>query len=367
MPRFRFADCEIDSSRRLLRRSGREVAVQPKVMDLLIHLIEQRDRVVSTEELHRAVWPDATVTRSALSRCVVKARRAIGDTGERQRSLRTVHGRGFRFVAEVERVSGLAGQPAPEIPATVPSLAKLTPPPLRGLVVRPRLIDMLDRAAPAVWIQGPPGSGKTSLARSYAQATDAHLAWFEIDPRDADPAVFFHQLGLLRQRLQPGGTDPPAFGPQYYLALTEFARRRFEDFFLQTPRPLLFVLDDVHQLPDGAQTIALLSELLASLPSRCRLLFTSRSRPPGELARERVNRRLDLLRASDLRLTRSEAGALLSNQGMRLDPETRARSHRAGGGLARRLAPAVALGSPFRAIGAAASLGAEAGGGLLGA
>jgi pimeloyl-ACP methyl ester carboxylesterase/DNA-binding winged helix-turn-helix (wHTH) protein len=101
-----FGDCEIDPARRLLTLRGQPVDVEAKAFDLLIFLIAHRDRVVSSAELLEALWPGTVVTPGALSRAVHKARHAVGDDGEAQRVIATVHGRGFRFVAESHPVGG---------------------------------------------------------------------------------------------------------------------------------------------------------------------------------------------------------------------------------------------------------------------
>ena len=95
---LRFERFEIDVDLRQLTRDGRVVTVQPKVFDLLLFLIDNRHRVVSKDELQDAVWPGTVVTESALSRAIMKARRAIGD--DNQSLLTNVHGRGYRFAAE---------------------------------------------------------------------------------------------------------------------------------------------------------------------------------------------------------------------------------------------------------------------------
>jgi TolB-like protein/DNA-binding winged helix-turn-helix (wHTH) protein/cytochrome c-type biogenesis protein CcmH/NrfG len=106
--RFVFGECELEPESRTLQRRGERVPVEPKVFDLIAYLIERRERVVSTDELLDALWPGVSVTPAALSRTVQKARRAVGDDGEHQAVLRTEHGHGFRFVAEVREA------PAPE-------------------------------------------------------------------------------------------------------------------------------------------------------------------------------------------------------------------------------------------------------------
>ena len=78
------------------------MAVEPQVFDVLVHLLRHRDRVVSKVELLDEVWGDRFVGESALTSRIKAARRAIGDDGATQRIIRTFHGRGYRFVADVE-------------------------------------------------------------------------------------------------------------------------------------------------------------------------------------------------------------------------------------------------------------------------
>lgn len=99
--RWRFGSCAVDASRRELRRDGAAVDVQPRVFDLLVYLLENHDRAVDKEELQDAVWPGMFITETALTRAVMKARKAVGDDASRQEVIKTVHGHGYRFVAEL--------------------------------------------------------------------------------------------------------------------------------------------------------------------------------------------------------------------------------------------------------------------------
>jgi pimeloyl-ACP methyl ester carboxylesterase len=108
--RVAFGSCELDPTKRLLLLRGQPVEVEAKAFDLLAYLIEHRDRVPSAAELLEALWPGTAVTPGALSRAVHKARTAVGDDGEAQRVIATVHGRGFRFVAALHPV-GVAPTP----------------------------------------------------------------------------------------------------------------------------------------------------------------------------------------------------------------------------------------------------------------
>ena len=80
------------------------VQVEPKVFDLILYLIEARERVVTKEELVTAIWQGRFISDAAISSAVSAARRALRDNGREQRILRTVHGRGFRFIAPVVQV-----------------------------------------------------------------------------------------------------------------------------------------------------------------------------------------------------------------------------------------------------------------------
>jgi DNA-binding winged helix-turn-helix (wHTH) protein len=96
-----FEDYVLDRERRELRRAGAVVAIEPQVFDLLEFLIRNRDRVVSKDDLLASVWGGRIVSESTLASRINAARRAIGDTGERQGLIRTIIGKGIRFVIEV--------------------------------------------------------------------------------------------------------------------------------------------------------------------------------------------------------------------------------------------------------------------------
>lgn len=99
-PRLCFGIFEIDVARRELRRAGEIVHLEPQVFDLIAHLIQNRDRIVSKEELINAIWNGRIVSEAALNSRISAARRALGDSGNDQRLIRTTYKRGFRFVGE---------------------------------------------------------------------------------------------------------------------------------------------------------------------------------------------------------------------------------------------------------------------------
>ncbi len=111
---FRFIDFEVDLERQELRRAGTIVHIEPQVFDLLVYLIRNRDRVVGKDELIDTVWQGRIVSESTLSSRISAARRALGDSGNDQSLIRTLHKRGFRFVGTVEN-----GRSAPEAASTL--------------------------------------------------------------------------------------------------------------------------------------------------------------------------------------------------------------------------------------------------------
>jgi DNA-binding winged helix-turn-helix (wHTH) protein/pimeloyl-ACP methyl ester carboxylesterase len=110
MTTYSFDGYELDTQRQELRRGDEVVAVEPQVFAVLTHLLTHRERVVDKEELLDAVWGTRFVTESALTSRIKAARRAIGDDGSTQRAIRTVHGRGYRFVGDVEEVGAARRQ-----------------------------------------------------------------------------------------------------------------------------------------------------------------------------------------------------------------------------------------------------------------
>jgi DNA-binding winged helix-turn-helix (wHTH) protein len=103
--RYRFALCELDIRLHQLRREGTVIGVEPKVFDLLIYLLQHRDRLVSKNELLDQLWPGQVVGEATLTRCITSVRKAVGDDGAKQAIIETQHGRGYRFIAMVTEQS----------------------------------------------------------------------------------------------------------------------------------------------------------------------------------------------------------------------------------------------------------------------
>jgi len=102
---FHFADYVLDTSRRELRRNSELIAVEPQVYDLLLFLVENRDRVVTKDDLIASVWSGRVISDAALTSRLYAVRKAVGDSGQHQKLIRTIPRKGLRFVGEVHTPS----------------------------------------------------------------------------------------------------------------------------------------------------------------------------------------------------------------------------------------------------------------------
>jgi TolB-like protein/Flp pilus assembly protein TadD len=127
--RYLFSDCALDTDRRELTRGVAMVPVEPQVFDLLVHLIENRERVVSKDDLLAAIWQGRSISDSALFNRINAARSAVGDSGDRQRLIKTLPRKGLRFIGTVREdpvgITPLSPAPGTHVrPATTPVAQK---------------------------------------------------------------------------------------------------------------------------------------------------------------------------------------------------------------------------------------------------
>jgi DNA-binding winged helix-turn-helix (wHTH) protein len=152
----RFGDCELSVERIELRRGGEIIGLEPQVFDVLAYLLRHRERVVPKTELLDQIWGNRFVSESALSSRIKSARRAVDDTGRDQRVIKTIYGRGYRFVADANEQPPSAG-PAAE-GTTAPAHQVLR-----------AVSDVAAGTGAAIQIGGGPGSGKTELLHRVAE------------------------------------------------------------------------------------------------------------------------------------------------------------------------------------------------------
>src|SRR5262245_60168421 len=184
--RYVFADYELDTRLYELRHAGQPCKLEPQVFNVLLYLIEHRERVVTKDELLEQLWPNHFISEVTLNHRIMAARKAIGDSGRAQRCIQTLHGRGYRFIAAVCVVEP-AGAPPPQGPvlpaAPVAQSGGGLPPPF---VAREAEVQHLHQCLAAalrgdrqvVWITGEAGMGKTTLVDAFvAQVVATEAVW----------------------------------------------------------------------------------------------------------------------------------------------------------------------------------------------
>src|SRR6266540_873024 len=277
-----FGDCTLDTQRYELRRGGVRIPLRRKVFQVLVYLIEQRDRVVTRDEVLAQVWPDQYVGEETLTSCIKVVRRAVGDSGRAQRMIQTVHGHGLRFVADVT-VTNAPLAPI-SVPAPAPPLAPACPVP--GLLVgREAELAALHRwyttarqgTRQVGFITGEAGVGKTTLVEAFvAQVAAEGAVWIGhgqcIDQYGTGEAYLpvlealgrlcrgphgAHFLAWLQRQAPSWLAQMPALLPvadrDAFLRLagdatqTRMLRELAEALeILTTEQPLLLVLEDLH-------------------------------------------------------------------------------------------------------------------------
>ncbi|MET0281504.1 MAG: winged helix-turn-helix domain-containing protein [Steroidobacteraceae bacterium] len=116
--KYQVAGFTIDTALYRISSGGVAMPVEPKVFDLLVHLIRHRDRVLTREELFQQVWEGREVSDATLSNHIKSARKALGDNGDLQQTILTVRGRGYQFIGPVQEIA--EGQPEPLMAQTAP-------------------------------------------------------------------------------------------------------------------------------------------------------------------------------------------------------------------------------------------------------
>jgi DNA-binding winged helix-turn-helix (wHTH) protein/tetratricopeptide (TPR) repeat protein len=252
---LRFGDVELDVDAYEIRRAGARVHVEPQVFDVVRYLVTHRDRVVTKAELLDEVWCTRFVSESSLTSRVKAARRALGDDGREQRVIRTVHGRGYQFVAPLvggDRVAAGDGRPPGQpVLEREDALALL----------HAALLDAAGGHGRIVTIAGEPGMGKTTVLRSFLAGIERGRSLVGrcddlVTPLPLGP---FHDIARHAAPAVGDAVANPTQGAVQQVLLAELA---------SSPSPVVLAVEDVHWA--DAATIDVLSYLsrrIADLPA----------------------------------------------------------------------------------------------------
>ena len=309
--RVAFGDCQLDVASHRLWKGGREVPLRPKSWDVLRFLVEHPGRLVTKEALHREVWPDTVVSDDTLTKSISELRQALGDDPRAPRFIETVHGLGFRFVADVH---GPASKVAQTIePSRAPVPGRTQEPTFVG---RQRELDLLHecfrQAAQGtrqiVFVTGEAGIGKTALTQEFLRspalaAGDGLVLHGQCIQQHGQREAYMPVLEALERVLaSPAGAwlvplfrrIAPCWHVQIPWLLSEAEPQGFQGSMLSAPpqrmlreisafletvaarSTVVLVLEDLHW-SDHATTD--LVSFLAERPDRARLLIIGTYRP----------------------------------------------------------------------------------------
>jgi Tol biopolymer transport system component/DNA-binding winged helix-turn-helix (wHTH) protein len=198
---YEFGEVRVDMGRMAALRGDTAIPLEPKAFDVLVHLIEHRNRVVTKDELLDTVWTGTFVTPNVLTRAVAQIRKALADEAEHGQYIETVAKRGYRFVAPVT-VAGTAGA----MPGTGSALPAVEP-----------LPQVSGRSAPPVTADPARGSARRRVAGVLmlgVAAAGAILAAVSLTrQRAAAPDAPAAELHLKRLTNRRGYTGMPALSP----------------------------------------------------------------------------------------------------------------------------------------------------------
>jgi LuxR family transcriptional regulator, maltose regulon positive regulatory protein len=196
-------------------------------------------------------------------------------------------------------------------------LAKLTRPAPTSAYARERLFDLLDqqRSTPAVWLAGPPGSGKTTLVAEYTARRGLSCLWYQIDRGDADVASSFFYLA---EAAREGGSAVvlPHYQPEYLGNVPTFARTFFRELFRQLTPVIVFDNYQDSNVDSALHDLVLMA--MNEVPDDGRIFVLSHNDPPPRFAGLRGRGRLAVVGWNELRLSLEECRGIVEARGLQL-------------------------------------------------
>ncbi len=194
------------------------------------------------------------------------------------------------------------------------SIAKITRPRLPRVLNRTRLFGVLDkgRHTSVTWVNGPAGSGKTTLIASWIEAKQLPCLWYQMDGGDADLSTFFYYLGLAAKKAAPRFRKPlPLLTPEYMMDVPTFSRRFFENLCTRVKPPFFIVFDNYQEVPPDSPFHAVLASSIAAVPEDVHVICLSRTEPMPAFSRLIAGSKMEIIGWDDLRLSPDESRAIV--------------------------------------------------------
>lgn len=189
------------------------------------------------------------------------------------------------------------------------SIAKFTCPQLFDILPRERLYERLykQKNRPIKWVQGLPGSGKTTFVADYIKTYKISHLWYRIDEVDTDLTSFFNYLGLLVKKLKSKKTEPlPSFALEDKSNLSNFSRKFFQRFFTPLTHPITIIFDNYQVLPIDSDLHEVLCLAAEEIPAEVTIIFISRCLINPCFRRLQASNYIDVIGWNDLCFSESE-------------------------------------------------------------
>ncbi|MFO8033419.1 MAG: BTAD domain-containing putative transcriptional regulator [Desulfohalobiaceae bacterium] len=196
---------------------------------------------------------------------------------------------------------------------------KLKAPLVQDALQRRRLFQIMDQALkkPVLWINSPPGSGKTYLAASYIRESSRPWLWYSLEPEDQNPDFLFKHLIQAAQYFSAQNFQALCCpDPDQAAHMQGFARKFFRTFYSSLPNGFLLVWDNFQLIEAETALLEILFQSLQALPFEANILFLSRSSAPKEFVRLQAENKISFLGWEDLRFRFQETKALLADKNL---------------------------------------------------
>ncbi|WP_190303288.1 BTAD domain-containing putative transcriptional regulator [Methylomonas rhizoryzae] len=198
---------------------------------------------------------------------------------------------------------------------------KLVAPAVKRAIARHRLYGLLNSARQSyrlIWLPAPAGSGKTTLAATYAEHAECPVLWYRLDADDSDPAAFFQHFLMAAEARFGLAATPATFNPGFLNNLSAYSRQFFGSILHNDTRQRLIVFDDYHAVQDFALLQQVLEALFRTAADNYRILVFSRNHPPAYCLNLLYNQ-LTVVPAGVLSFSAQEAAQLLAAKDVRLE------------------------------------------------
>jgi DNA-binding winged helix-turn-helix (wHTH) protein len=298
MRRIKFEDFELDMELFTLRRAEREVKIGRRSLDLLVCLVENRDRVLDLKFLRDEVWNSAALSAAAIPTCILELRRALGDNPTNPRFIKSVRGRGYRFIGKITYSPNRAGTVstiATELPFSGRRQEMFT---MRSCIST----TIAEARGHIILVGGEAGIGKSRLVSEFLGSVAAKIECFEVKISAVEGTPpFWPWTQILREALSRFGPNNRELVEHAQALSTVFpeirgavnpastATTKVDRFSVLAqwartirtligPRPLVLAFEDIHRADADSLTLLLrLAEELANDP----VVIVATHRPPS--------------------------------------------------------------------------------------